>query len=194
MSITPKQRTKSWREEQINLLGKEQFNKLEYQKRKERKARARAQAQEPEQPPEPEQPQEDLLNQLYTLKSEYYKAMKPPRTIKIETVAQQLTKIKNIYKKIYNEDFKDFEFLKDTQRIFNYVNDNYNTAESKNAQYRAIASILQVLPEYKTEYNLYSKISTEAQKQKPYNSKRTRKYFTMGPNIETNRQENANSA
>ena len=89
-----------------------------------------------------------------------------PKTIKKESVAQQFKKITNLYKKIFGSvtDCNNLDFLKDTNKIISFINSNYKTDNSRNSQVQAIASILQVLPEYKNEYVFYSKYSTDKRK------------------------------
>ena len=58
-------------------------------------------------------------------------------------------------------DCNNLDFLKNTKKVIDFINKHYKTATSRNSQVQAIASILQVLPEYKDEYTFYSKFSTK---------------------------------
>lgn len=109
-----------------------------------------------------EESKDEMLNLIHKRKIEYYSSLSPPRTIKKSTVKQQLTKVRNIYKNMIGGDKFNFTFLKKKDKVIKYINNKYKTAESKNANIQAIASILQVMPELKKEYDYYSKYSTEA--------------------------------
>ncbi len=211
MSIVAAQRTMNWRESQIALLGKDAFNKLEAQKRKERRQRAKQRLQPQQQPIEHKEeykqelqdivnilnseinkpklplPQvralieakasiaksrkaencDDLLKQVFQAKSEYLASQNPPKTIKKSSVSQQLTKVVNLYKKMTGSsaDCTDFEFLRDTDKIINFINTNWKTPNSRNSQIQAISSILQALGGYDREYKFYSKYSTDKRKE-----------------------------
>jgi integrase len=109
-----------------------------------------------------EDTKDDMLELIYKKKLDYYSSLPTPRTIKKTTVKQQLTKVRNLYKTMIGGDKFDLSFLKEKDDVIKYINEKYKTAESKNTNIQAIASILQVMPEYKKEYEYYSKYSTEA--------------------------------
>lgn len=106
---------------------------------------------------------ETLFEKVYQAKVKYYDNMLIPKTIKKDSVAQQFKKITNLYKKMFQSsiDCNNLDFLKNTKKVIDFINKHYKTANSRNSQVQAIASILQVLPEYKDEYMFYSKFSTD---------------------------------
>lgn len=109
---------------------------------------------------------EALFEKVYQAKVKYYDNMIIPKTIKRDSVLQQFKKITNLHKKIVGSatDCNNLYFLKDTNKIISFINTNYKTDNSRNSQVQAIASILQVLPDYKNEYTFYSKYSTDKRK------------------------------
>ena len=106
---------------------------------------------------------EQLFEKVYQAKVEYYKNLSIPRKIKRDSVLQQFTKIVNLHRKIFGTliECSNLNFLKDTDKVIAFINKQYKTPNSRNSQIQAIASILQVLPEYKDEYTFYSKFSTK---------------------------------
>jgi integrase len=104
-----------------------------------------------------------LIDTIYTDKVEYLEKLGNGKTIKKETVVQQLDKVLNLYKLINNKNNIDnfsFDYLKDTNKVIDFINNNWNTENSRNSQIQAISSILQVNNKYKNEYEFYSKYST----------------------------------
>ena len=202
MSVIPAQRTMNWRDAQIALMGKEAFNRLEAQKRKERRQRAKQRPppipsssppneassrrppplptnsppneEEEKPPPLPSKPPpndaegkaencEELLEQVFLTKSKYLASLRPPRTIKKQSVKQQLTKVINLYRKMTGQstDCRSFDFLRPTAEVINFINTHWKTPNSRNSQVQAIASILQSLGGYEDEYEFYSGYSTD---------------------------------
>ena len=66
----------------------------------------------------------DLLEQVFKAKTIYLANLTPPRTIKKESVSQQLDKVKKLHKKMMKTttDCSDFSFLKDTEKVIKFVN------------------------------------------------------------------------
>ena len=110
---------------------------------------------------------EALFEKVYQAKVAYYSNLLIPRKIKKDSVFQQFTKIVNLHRKIFGTltDCNNLNFLKDTDKVIAFINKQYKTPNSRNSQIQAIASILQVLPEYKDEYMFYSKFSTDKRKE-----------------------------
>jgi hypothetical protein len=86
----------------------------------------------------------------------------PARTIKKESVKQQLDKVKNLHKKMMKTttDCSDFSFLRDTEKVIDFVNKEWKTDDSRASQIQAISSILQAYGGYEKEYTIYSKYSS----------------------------------
>ena len=104
----------------------------------------------------------ELLEQVYKAKTIYLANLTPPRTIKKESVKQQLDKVKNLHKKMMKTttDCSDFSFLRDTEKVIDFVNKEWKTDDSRASQIQAISSILQAYGGYEKEYTIYSKYSS----------------------------------
>lgn len=85
-----------------------------------------------------------------------------------KTIDQQFNKVMNLYRLINGKqpDCKSLDFLKDTDTVIEAINSNpkWKTANSRNAQIQAIASILRVLKGFEKEYKFYSNLSTAGRK------------------------------
>jgi site-specific recombinase XerD len=136
-------------------LGEDEYKRLESEKR-----RLRRNANKPVAVIKTD-PCDKMIQKVYKYKSAQLAKLTPPRTIKIESVAQQIKKITNLYFKITGlvSDCSDFSFLTDTKKVLDFINANFNTANSRSSQVQSISSILIALPEYKKEYEFYSKQS-----------------------------------
>ncbi len=200
----PADRTMSWRENQIKILGRDEFNKQEYRKRKERLERRKAAANANRTEHKEEYKNElqdvidvlkseidkpklplpdvrvliktkadigkvrqiencnDLLEQVFRAKTIYLANLTPPKTIKKESVKQQLDKVKNLHKKMTKTttDCTDFSFLRDTEAVIEFINKEFKTDDSRNSQIQAIASILQSYAGFDKEYEIFSKYSS----------------------------------
>jgi hypothetical protein len=113
---------------------------------------------------------EDLTEYIFQKKKAHLATLKPPRTIAKETVIQQLTKVINIYKRMFNIKSVlipnlNFKFLKATDKVIHFINENWKTDNSRNAQIQAISSITWALNGYEDEYKFYSKYSTDKRKE-----------------------------
>ena len=112
---------------------------------------------------------EDLLEQVYKAKLEYNSSLDNPKKISKKTVAQQLTKVVNLRKYMLGgeKDCSDFDFLKDTDKVIDFINTStrWKTANSKNSQLQAISSIIVALDGFDPYYNIYSKASTKGRKE-----------------------------
>ena len=104
----------------------------------------------------------DLLEQVFKAKTIYLANLTPPRTIKKESVSQQLNKVKILHKKMMKTttDCSDFSFLRDTEAVIEFINKDWKTDDSRNSQLQAISSILQAYGGYEKEYTIYSKYSS----------------------------------
>jgi hypothetical protein len=179
MSEQNRLRVKAFRDNKAASEGRAAYNLAESAKRKERRHRAKlALTPTPVPTPEPEPPtsvpptpvnspkvkKEDcseFIEQIYNSKKAILEALPIPKIVTKSTVIQQFAKIQNMALKMGVADCTDLAFLKKTKKIVDYVNSNYNTPNSQNAQFQAISSILGALPEYKKQYTYYSKLSTK---------------------------------
>lgn len=177
-------RVKKFRLAKIASIGQAEFIRIETENREKRRARQKVKQQaieekkdenkqEPIQPkvrkprttkPKPVTDESEckkrLLERIFQLKTDYYNTMSPPKSIKKTTVEIQLTKIYNLHKNITGKTTcADFTFIKDKKTVLDFIDKNYNTDKSRNAQIEAIASILQVLGDDNL-YNFYSQEST----------------------------------
>jgi hypothetical protein len=143
--------TNSWRGRQIELLGKAEFNKREAAKRKARRNTTKA-------PPVKSIHEDELINHIYAAKLKA--ANLKGQSIKKSSVVQQMRKVINLHKKIVGSPMINFNWVRDV-KVLKFINDNFNTPLSRNAQIQALASVLSVLPEYKKTYMIYSKNSTK---------------------------------
>lgn len=80
------------------------------------------------------------------------------------TVETNLDRISNIYKYIFNKqwDYTTYEWLKNTDDVYEKVNDKYKgmSEKTRSNQFVSIAGILKFFPSYKKEYLLYSKLGS----------------------------------
>ena len=147
----------NWREKQILLIGKEEFNKQEAAKRRARRA---AKANPPQQPNVKTPEFTDLIiDAIFAKKSKL--AEQQGHTIKKSTVKQLLARVKTIHKLITPDGspMVNFEWLRDVKKIISAIDGHYNTPESKNTPIRSIASLLGVMPDFKQEYKIYGDIA-----------------------------------
>ena len=87
---------------------------------------------------------------------------KGKQPIKKSSVKQQLSKIRNLNKKMNHEfELKDFEFLRDTATVVKFVEKTWKTPNSRNSQYQAISSILIAVKGFKSTYEFYSELSSK---------------------------------
>ena len=147
-----------WREKQISLLGKDEFDRQEAAKRK---ARRDAKKAGPPQQAEVKTPNytDLLINDIFDKKSKL--AETQGHTIKKTTVQQLIARVKILYKLITidGSPMVNLEWLRDVKKIINTIDGHYKTPESKNTAIRSIASLLGVMPEFKKEYIIYGDIS-----------------------------------
>ena len=110
---------------------------------------------------------EKLVDHIFKEKEKYYSTVNPRRTIKRSTVVQQFNKVSNIYKNMFKVsiDCSDLSFLKDTTKVVGFVNGHFKSPNSRVSNISAIASILQVLPDYKAEYGVYSRLVSDLQRE-----------------------------
>ena len=167
MRITPAERTLNWRENQKTQFGTAGFKERDKLRKRAERARKKAQASATQATPEPAQSNtfDNLVDEIFNAKQIQLDAMNPPRSIKRASVVQQLTKLINLRKKMDGSNSNNFEFLRDMPKVIKFINDNWNTPNSKNAQIQAIASVLAVLKGYEIEYKFYSDYSTIKRKE-----------------------------
>lgn len=106
----------------------------------------------------------DLLQKVHEAKLAL-RAMQGKKPIKINSTKQQFDKTTNIIKglsgvKQTDCGLKEFEILKDTDRVVKYVNKRWKTPNSRNSQLQALSSILSVLHSFDKAYEFYSKLSS----------------------------------
>jgi hypothetical protein len=85
-------------------------------------------------------------------------------TVKARTITENLTRIYNIYKFIYNKpwNYVTYDWLKDVNTIYDQVVKKYKNMSEKTRsnQFASIAGILKFFPYYKKEKGMYSKLAT----------------------------------
>ena len=85
-------------------------------------------------------------------------------SVKARTITENLNRIFNIYKYIYNEpwDYVTYDWLKDVDTIYDQVVKKYKNKSEKTRsnQFASIAGILKFFPYYKKEKGMYSKLAT----------------------------------
>lgn len=180
VSITPAERTMAWRQKQEAELGKDAFRRKESAARKERRRKSAkeqkdqdleevtAMMEEVKIQPAPKVPDkkcELLLDQVYQSKLRLLKKKgKPP--IKRESVAQQLVRVVNLYKKMTGEisDCTDFDWTKDTKKVIKFISTHWEKPNSKCTQLQALSSILIAIPGFEDAYDTYSSVSSALRK------------------------------
>ena len=108
-----------------------------------------------------------LLERIYAKKVKYLASLVPPRTVKKSSTTQQFNRVMNIHKFMIGDiaNCDNLNWLRDTEKIVDFINGRYKTASSRNVQISSISSVLFGMDEYKTEYDFYSKLSTNNVKQ-----------------------------
>lgn len=159
---------KKYRSKKRLEMGEIAFKEEQARKRRERRAKAKNQSVDTVSVAtkiELSNRCDDLLEQLYQSKLKHLKTI-GKKPVKRQTMIQQFNKVKNIYKFMFDKEMDciDFDFLKDTIKIIKFVNDHWNTPESRNGQIQAISSILQSLDKYEKEYKFYSNYSIVGRK------------------------------
>ena len=108
-----------------------------------------------------------LFEAIYLAKVKFANdSEKKKKTISRDSVKQQFDRIRGLYKKMYKKDMdcspKLFTFLKKTDDVITFINNNdvWKTDNARNTQFMAISSILKHLRGYEKEYNIYSRLST----------------------------------
>ena len=162
-----------------NLKRKQRYHRLKEERAQlEAASQARAAAAVPEERKVPPKPsvkapappisktfmRNILFDQIYTNKLK--QAQANGRTIKKSTVEQQFKKVENIHMALFDTELKNMDWLNNTNRILNYIENNlkWKTKESKNSQLQAIASVLKALPKYADKYKIYSNASISGRK------------------------------
>jgi hypothetical protein len=107
-----------------------------------------------------------LLEVVYDAKVKYDSNLNNPKGVKKTTVAAQLNKVINIYKKMTGQTPSHLNWLKKTNVVINFINNHsaWKTANSKNSQLQAIASIIKALKGFNDAYKIYSDLSTNGRK------------------------------
>jgi len=139
----------------------------EARKRRDRRRRARpVQVPEPPEHKEPEIVSSTSLDAIFA--SKQAAATVKGHTIKKESVASALKRIKRIYKYKTSNDMTCFDWVRDTGSVAKFIEtcDKWKSKESKLQQYQALASILKVFKDYQVEYKFYSNKSVAGRKQK----------------------------
>ena len=108
-----------------------------------------------------------FIEKIFLEKQKYYSKLSPPRTIKKSSVVQQFNRVSNMYKNMFKVSMNcsDLEWLRDTDRVVGFVNGYFRSPNSRVSNISAIASILQVMPEYEAEYEVYSKLLLEEKRE-----------------------------
>ena len=145
------------RAKQRAQLGDDEYKRIEAEKRRER--RNKTKKQQTLNPAVPSTKKIYTIDDIYKLKTD--QAVAKGRTIKRKTVEEQYNNINKLHKLIFSNDMENLDFLKDIDSVLKFIDTQDKWAvSSKNKIIQSISSILSVLPEYKTEYKIYSDIST----------------------------------
>ena len=83
---------------------------------------------------------EALFEQVYEAKVKYYANLLIPRKKKRDSVFQQFKKIVNLHRKRFGTliECSNLNFLKDTQKVIDFINTHWKTPNSRNSQIQAI--------------------------------------------------------
>lgn len=91
------------------------------------------------------------------------------RPIQDKTVELQFKRLLNLHKLLHptnKKQFIDLKWTKDTKKVIKFIQTSgtWRAGDSQNSQLSAVASILSVLPSFKKEYLIYSKLVTSNSK------------------------------
>jgi hypothetical protein len=172
MSSANSQKSQNWRSRQILLLGRDVFNKQQATARTARRhAKKPPKVKQPKIEEEPKPPisifkrerYNQLITKIYNIK---LKRLLKGKSIKRETVKQNLTRVFNIYKYMNGSELVifNFDWLKDKNDVIKFITARYNTLKSQNNQITAIASILETMPKYANLYKSYFKLGVDNNK------------------------------
>ena len=109
---------------------------------------------------------DDLIKQINKWEAEAKKINPKANTPSEETVIASIGKVKNIYKQLTKKksiDCKDFSWVRDTDKLMKFFenNPNWTTDKSENSNRTALASVLQGLDGYQKEYKIISDLSSD---------------------------------
>jgi hypothetical protein len=109
---------------------------------------------------------DDLIKQINKREAEVKKNNPKANTPSEDTVIANIGKVKNIYKQFTKKksfDCKDFSWVRDTDKLMKFFEDNPNwtTDKSENSNRTALASVLRGLDGYQKEYKIISDLSSD---------------------------------
>ena len=109
---------------------------------------------------------DDLIKQINKREKEVKKNNPKANTPSEKTVKANIGKVKNIYKQFTKKkdfDCKDFSWVRDTDKLIKFFEDNPNwtTDKSENSNRTALASVLRGLDGYQKEYKIISDLSSD---------------------------------
>lgn len=110
----------------------------------------------------------DLAEAIFLAKKKLLDDDGKGKTIKKESVKQQLKKVENLHKKVTGnvDDCTNYEWVRNTSKVYDFIMNNTKwKSETKNSQLQALSSILGVLDGYDDEYKFYSKASSTGRKE-----------------------------
>jgi hypothetical protein len=149
-------------------LGDEEYKRIEAEKRKERRLKVKKQQTLNLATPSTKKTYTMYnkpttvytIDYIYKLKTD--QAVAKGKTIKLATVEEQHNNIDKLHKLMFSNDMENLDFLRNTNNVLTFINTHDKWAvSSKNKIIQSISSVLSVLSEYKTEYKIYSDLSTK---------------------------------
>lgn len=160
---------KNFRERQRELLGNEEYKRIESEKRRQRRLRQKLREQPPKVEVEDDKKDEDLnltqFNREFTENLPTKSLInRKNKNIDPSTNAQYMKRLSFLYRSLTGEkQFKadNLEWLRDVNKITKFINTRWTTTTTKNAYINAITSILARVPSFEEEHKLYSSLNSK---------------------------------
>ena len=160
---------KNFRERQREILGDEEYKRIESEKRRQRRAKQKLREQPPKVEVEVEEEKEEInltqSNREFTENLPTKSLInRKNKNIDPSTNAQYMKRLSFLYKSLTGKkDFKadNLEWLRDANEITKFINNRWASTSTKNAYINAITSILARVPSFEEEHKIYSSLNSK---------------------------------